>query len=242
MIKIGILPTTQINEKDNPYNDVYMFYNIVTKRIYESGAIPVGIILNDGKLDINSLGMCDALLIGGGKKIEPYFLEAINYAIENNVPLLGICLGMQSIGVFSYLETLLKEQNMDLSTQNVYAMFDKIKAENIQFLRPVDNHYNVKITRSNYPENMHKVKINRDSKLYGIYNEDEIDIVSMHRYAVNKYGENVLVNCLSEDIIEGLEYKDNDLFILGVQWHPELEERHNKLFKTLVKEAKRRKK
>ena len=241
MIKIGILPTTQINEKDNPYNDIYTFPNLISKRIFEVGAIPVGIILNDGKLDYNSLKMCDAFVIGGGKKIEPYFLETINYAIQNNVPLLGICLGMQSLAVYSYIETLLKESEKDLTTLNFWKKFKEIKEDNVKFLLPVENHYNEKITRSNYPKNMHSIKLNKDSVLYDIYNKEEMNIVSIHRYAINKYGKDVSINCKFEDTIEGIEYIDKNLFVLGIQWHPELEEEHNVLFKRLVNEAQKRK-
>ena len=241
MIKVGLIPTAHVFTNNNPYSDTYTFYNIYTKRLYEIGALPVGILLNDGKLDIESLKMCDALLIGGGNKIEPYFLEVINYAVKNNVPLLGICLGMQSIGVYSYLETLLKQQNKDLTVENFWKEFQTIKDNKVMFLNPVQNHYNEKITRDNYPENKHGIRINTTSKLYAIFQKEEMDVVSMHRYVISKYGERVLINCDSDGIIEGLEYKDDDLFILGVQWHPELEENNNVIFKSLIKEAKKRK-
>ena len=147
MIKIGILPTTKLYEDDNPYNDIYTFNNVYIKKIYESGAIPIGILLNDGILDYNTLDMCDGFLIGGGKKIESYYLEIIDYAIKNNKPLLGICLGMQSIGVYSFIETLLKEENLSLTKDNFISKFSKIKEEKINFLKPVEGHYNIKITR-----------------------------------------------------------------------------------------------
>ena len=96
MIKIGILPTTKLYEDDNPYNDKYTFENVYMKRIYDSGAIPVGILPNDGKLDYSILEICDGFLLCGGNKIEEYNLEVIDYAIKKNKPLLGICLGMHS--------------------------------------------------------------------------------------------------------------------------------------------------
>ena len=240
MIRVGILPTTQINEKDNPYNDIYTFSNIITKQVYRSGALPVGILLNNGKLDVNSLKMCDAFIIGGGKRIEPYFFETINYAIRNNIPLLGVCLGMQAIAVYSYLETLLNTKNKELSINNFCNEFKIIKDNNVSFLIPVEGHYNEKITRSNYAKNIHKIKVNKESILYNIYNNETLDIVSMHRYAVNKYGDAVLINCKCDDVIEGIEYLNKELFILGVQWHPEIEEKNSILFETLVKEAQKR--
>lgn len=238
IIKVGILPTTQIFEKDNPYNDIYTFHNIYMKKIYENGGIPVGILLNDGKLDVNSLEVCDAFLIEGGRKIEDYFLEVINYAIENNKPLLGICLGMQAIGVYSYLEKLLKQDNVVLTADNICRKFKQIKDDKIEFLELIDGHYNEKITRTNCQKNKHKIEINKNSRLYEIYQKEQIDVVSMHHYAVIKYGDRVIVNAISDNTIEGLEYRDNNLFILGVQWHPELEDEHDILFRELINKAK----
>lgn len=241
MIKIGILPTTQINETDSPFSNIYNFPNLISKRISEVGAIPVGILLNDQKLNYNSLKMCDAFIIPGGNKIEPYFIETINYAIQNNVPLLGICCGMQSIGFYSYLEKLLKECNKELTVSNFLEKFKEVIEKKDNFLLPIENHYNEKITRSNYSKNMHPIKLNKNSILYNIYDKSEFDVISLHKYAVNKYGNNVLISCKLEDTIEGIEYKDENLFILGVQWHPELDEKHNVLFKRLVNEAQKRK-
>ena len=229
MIKIGILPSMQVDKENNPYNDIHLFSNIIINRIYDAMAMPVGILLNDGKLEEETLKMCDAFIIGGGKKIEPYFLEVINYAIKNNKPLLGICLGMQAIGLYSYLESL---NPKNLSYESLLSSYKTIKQNNEQFLIPVDNHYNDK--------NKHRIKVKNNSKLYSIYQTKEMDVVSMHRYAVNKIGKNVLINSTCGNIIEGLEYKDENLFILGIQWHPELEGEHNILFETLVKEAKKR--
>ena len=241
-IKIGILSTSQIFTDDNPYNDIYKFYNVYTKRIYECGAIPIGILLNDGKLEISSLEVCDAFLIGGGKKVEPYFFETINYAIKNNKPLLGICLGMQAIAIYSYLEMMLTKEKKELTIDNFVNLYKNLKEEEIKYLEPVEKHYNTKITRNDYLENIHKVKINKDSQLYSIYQKDEIDVLSMHNYAVNKYSDMVLVNCDSDNVIEGIEYKDKDLFILGVQWHPEPDENNNIIFSSLIENAKKRKK
>ena len=74
MIKIGILPSSKLFEDDNPYNDKYSFHNVYLKRIYEAGAIPVGILPIDGKIDYNSLEICDCFLLCGGTKIEDYSL------------------------------------------------------------------------------------------------------------------------------------------------------------------------
>ena len=49
---IGILPVSTIYKDDNEnyYDEQYKFVNIYCKKIYEEGAIPVGILLNDTEI------------------------------------------------------------------------------------------------------------------------------------------------------------------------------------------------
>ena len=68
-----------------------------------------------------------------------------------------------------------------------------------------------------------------------------MNVISLHKYVVNKYGNDVLINCKFGNTIEGIEYIDKNLFVLGIQWHPEFQEEHNVLFKRFVYEAKKRK-
>lgn len=241
-VKIGILPTSHLFENDNPYDDKYTFVNSYCTQISNSGGIPVGILLNNNEIDEASLEMCDAFLICGGNKIQPYAFQTIIHAIKNNKPLLGICLGMQTIGLYSFLESRLIEKGLPLEYKNFIQEYENIKAEKIYFLNPVEGHYNTIITRNEYTQNKHYVHLNTESVLYDIYKCDTLDVLSMHNYSSALIGDNVLINCQDESgIIEGLEYNNNDLFIIGVQWHPEIEEEHNKLFKRLIKEAQRRK-
>lgn len=241
MNKIGILPTSHIFENDDPYEDKYSFINGYCKRISENGGIPVGILLSDGELDEASLEMCDAFLICGGNRIQPFSFKVINYAIKNNKPLLGICLGMQTIGVYSYLESELIKKGISLDYENFLKMYDEIKEKEVYFIKPVEGHYVSDITRNSYTQNLHDVYFSKDSILNNIYNCNTISGVSMHAFQVALLGENVMIGSKDKDgVTESIEYKNKDLFILGVQWHPEAEDKHDVLFKRLIEEAKRR--
>lgn len=44
--------------------------------------------------------ICDGFIIQGGKNIEDWFYDVVEYAIENNKPVLGICLGCQVLGTY----------------------------------------------------------------------------------------------------------------------------------------------
>jgi len=240
-VKIGIVPTSHIFENDDPYEDKYSFINNYCKRISENGGIPVGILLSDGKLDEASLEMCDAFLICGGNRIQPFSFKVINYAIKNNKPLLGICLGMQTIGLYSYLESELIKREISLDYENFIKMYDEVKEKGIFFTKPVEGHYVSDILRNSYIQNMHDVYFSKDSILNNIYNRDNLSVVSMHSFQVALLGENVMIGSKDKvGVPESIEYKNKDLFILGVQWHPEVEDKHNVLFKWLIDEAKRR--
>lgn len=88
-----------------------------------------------------------------------------------------------------------------------------------------------KDTKGNY---MHDVNLEKSSKLYDIIQKENITVNSLHGYKVPNAGEyDVVARC--GDIIEGIEKKD-ELFNLGVQWHPEIhfDENDQKLFSSFV--------
>ena len=101
---IGILPSIQFSKNNNPYEDVYKFINNYGKRIIECGATPIGILLEDGNCNKDILDVCDGFLFPGGDRIEKAHYEIIGYAIKNNKPILGICLGMQAMACYSILK------------------------------------------------------------------------------------------------------------------------------------------
>ena len=71
-----------------------------------------------------------------------------------------------------------------------------------------------------------------------IRDKEEIDVNSIHRYKVKKVGNEFIVNMFSFDgIIEGIECKDKNHFVLGVQFHPELLEQYNVIFERFIYEC-----
>jgi len=87
-IPILILPT-QMVEYDNIEPDELSKMNAVEKKDL-----------------IEQLKICDGILLPGGSKIFEYDKVICKYAIENDVPILGICLGMQIMSCYDKEDSL----------------------------------------------------------------------------------------------------------------------------------------
>lgn len=85
-LKIGII----LREENNKY---YLNKNII-KTIKKYNGIPIGIFTDDYSL----IDMCDGIIVPGGDNIIEKDLEIIKYLYEKDIPVLGICLGMQEMG------------------------------------------------------------------------------------------------------------------------------------------------
>lgn len=70
----------------------------------------IGILNYDNTL-INTeiLSLCDGIIFQGGTEIYPFHFQILNYCIKNNIPVLGICMGHQIIGLYSTNSTSEKD-------------------------------------------------------------------------------------------------------------------------------------
>ncbi len=98
---IGIISRPDILPSGNKI--MYIYEDIKTS-VIKSGGIPLGIlsINNDFNEDIKRIvDMCDGIILQGGDNFYKYDLEILKYVYDKNIPVLGICLGMQLMGYFS---------------------------------------------------------------------------------------------------------------------------------------------
>ena len=78
-------------------NNMYSVYKEVLDAVEKSGGIPIGFLpLQNNWQEL--IDMYDGLIFQGGDEKEEYEEKYIKYAYSQNIPTLGICLGMQTMG------------------------------------------------------------------------------------------------------------------------------------------------
>lgn len=205
--------------------------------VRDNGGIPFMIPVMGGEEDLDTLlGFCDGLLFPGGDDVDPalygedpspflgninrsmdsFWIRAEKLAEERNMPVLGICRGMQLINVARggslYQDISLLEGTRQMHTQQ---------------------------QNRDYP--IHRVAIHGDSRLKGILEKEEIYTNTLHHQCVRKEGKDLIVTAWAGDKVpEAMESADGRLIL--VQWHPEeltnSVPEMNELFKDLVERSK----
>lgn len=243
---VGIIPASQLFKKECPYDDFYKVINMYPKQIFESGAIPIGVMMHDGQVNEQALALCDAFIIQGGNCVYPYIYEVIYYAIRTNKPLLGICLGSQALAIFSAIYEQMDRDRV-YQIEEILAIYQKLKQEYdgtlLKHLDPPHIHDQEKlITRTTITQYEHPISLIPGSRLSAIYQCDQMDVVSLHGFDYKYIGSDFEVTAVAPDgVAEAIEYKDPNYFIVGTHFHPEIRENDHRIFEMLIKEAMKRK-
>ncbi|KAF0211866.1 MAG: hypothetical protein FD178_3340, partial [Ignavibacteria bacterium] len=185
----------------------------------------------------NVLKDYDGILIPGGfgeRGIEGKIL-AIQYARENKIPFLGICLGMQC-AVIEFARNVcgIKNANSAEFVKNAYSVVH-IMPEQLK----------VKTKGATMRLGAYPCVLKKGTKSYDAYRKPKISERHRHRYEVNNKFRTVLeekgmiISGTSPDeyLVEMVELNDHPWFV-GCQFHPELKSRAIKahpLFREFVK-------
>ncbi len=210
--------------------------------------IPVSTRLSKEYLEIQ-LSFCNGLLIPGGYDIDPtlygedhhplleltnrhcddHHLLAIKIAQDIGLPILGICRGMQILNV-----------------SRGGSLWQDVSLSRIQEKSPLLKHKQFE----SCDEGCHDVLVTQDSELSRIFPNSflKLNVNSLHHQAVRSIGKGLTMSAIATDgIIEGIEDVNEDsMWIVGVQWHPEVmlsnvKSRMDLLFKAFIKRATARK-
>lgn len=207
---IGIFPSYDVEKKQIYLNKSYF------DAILESGGIPVSVPLSEKEENIlDYLDIIDGIVFSGGTDIAPeYYGEtntgkslginefldkcealAIKLSIEADIPVLGICRGMQALNVFCGGSLI-----QDIPSERGLSVVHNLPKPEIAF---------------------HKLSVEKASHLSDAMGFGNHIINSYHHQAVKTVAPDFSACACAEDgIIEAICHK-NKKFILGVQWHPE---------------------
>jgi len=173
---------------------------------------------------------CDGVILTGGPDVHPgRFGKAfdttrcsidlkrdtlefalIDLALKRNVPILGVCRGMQIL-------------NVALGGDLIIDIPEDI-GNMISHQKEGDDEY-------------HKVILDTNSYLYKITWQNESIVNSNHHQAVGKLSDKLFISSRTEDnLAESFEWKnkENKSWLLAVQWHPERLKKDHPLSKMIV--------
>ena len=125
-----------------------------------------------------------------------FYLSFYRHLINQQKPILGICLGAQLINVVSGGD-LIQDIPSEINTTIQHA-------------------------GNFYLDGIHDLHIKDGSRLKGIVGTNTIRTGSNHHQSVGKLGDGITATAQSSDgVIEAIEKPDYQSFLLGVQWHVE---------------------
>lgn len=126
-------------DKSSEGNDIFYIHKNISDVIYHYGGLPIAIL--PSSLDqIDQLNKIDGFIMQGGDEYNSYDFKIIDYAYKNNVPMLGICLGMQAMayyfdGKIEDLDNLFHKQKKDyvhsITINHDSKLYDILKEDEI---------------------------------------------------------------------------------------------------------------
>ena len=196
-------------------------------------------IKNDKKAK-NQFRNIDGILIlpGFGSRGGEGKILSSKYARENNIPFLGICLGMQCaiIDFARHVCGLKGANSTEFNKSTKYPVIDLMESQKA-----------IKIKGGTMRLGAYECKIKTGTKTYAAYRSKKISERHRHRYEVNNRYRKILEKCGlvisgvndSLGVVESIEIPNHPWFVAG-QFHPELKSRVNKahpLFRDFIKAA-----
>lgn len=186
--------------------------------LLQSGMIPLTLPLTDDSAALKQvMSQLDGLLLTGGQDVAPeryraqplpecgetcnardaMELRLIRASLKRDLPLLGICRGVQLLNVY-FGGTLFQ----DLPTQHPHG---------------IDHHM-----QPPYDRVVHTVDLVPGTPLHSLLKRPSLGVNSYHHQAIRRLAPRLKVMAVSEDGLIESVYLPDYRFVWGVQWHPEL--------------------
>lgn len=214
---IGI--TTNLLYRPGPSSGRYATNNNqdYEEAIFRTGGIPILLPPTTSIKDIEiQLNICDGLLLAGGDDVNPilygeqpskylgetnalvdlHHLTLTKLALERQMPILGICRGMQVLNI--------------ARGGNIYQDLSEYPHQYLQHQQKAPRH-----------DAIHTISTDKNCLLNQILGSS-FNTNSFHHQVIHNLGSDIIATAWSKDFaIEGIELL-NYPFALGVQWHPEI--------------------
>ena len=184
----------------------------------------------------------DGILIlpGFGSRGSEGKILSSKYARENNIPFLGICLGMQCaiIDFARHVCGLKGANSTEFNKRTKHPVIDLMESQKA-----------IKIKGGTMRLGAYDCTIKTGTKTYSAYRSKKISERHRHRYEVNNRYKNrlekagMVISGVNDSlgVVETIEISDHPWFVAG-QFHPELKSRVNKahpLFRDFIKASKK---
>lgn len=231
---IGILPVGSLFDPEK--RNTYTLGNNYTKRVLEAGCIPVCLAPVDGRLTPEQLEMCDGFVAQGGTQMWPYHFQVIDHAYNTGKKYLGICLGMQLIHRYYAMRKIVKEMGLEgPMDESIMDLFYNKKVGH-DLLHAVEGHWLIDYDRlqQGKDEAKHDVDVVPGTILHRLLGRTKARVSSFHHWRVEDPVADLTVNAWATDGTGTIEGIDNGTNILGVQFHPEVDNLLPELFKFLT--------
>ena len=180
------------------------------------------------------------ILPGFGSRGSEGKILSSKYARENNIPFLGICLGMQCaiIDFARHVCGLSGANSTEFNKRTKYPVVDLMESQKA-----------IKIKGGTMRLGAYDCSIKTGTKTFAAYRSKKISERHRHRFEVNnRYKKKLekagmVISGVNDDlgVVETIEISDHPWFVAG-QFHPELKSRVNKahpLFRDFIKASKK---
>lgn len=213
-----------------------------------AGGVPLILSRVENTLD-DVLGVVDAVVIAGGRDIEPYRygqephellgkpdphrdefeLELVHKTIERGLPLLGMCRGIQVINVALdgtlVQDVTLRPEWEQHPTDRGWHRWKEVEHASLHRHDDVPHH----------PR--HDMAITPGSRLHDALGVDVIEVDSFHHQAIDRLGDGLVVTGLADDgVVEVVELDDPDRYVLGAQFELQEEWRVDSRFLAIFRQ------
>jgi len=238
---IGITPSPSLETMPHGTFERFAMATTYVDAILAAGGIPLVLPPQEDHAAVLTERI-DGLLLSGGGDVAPerygtsdvhpttygvhalrdrFELELVDAANARNMPILGICRGLQLLNV-AYGGTLVQDVASSESEALEHRQHETKRAKD---------------------DLGHQVRLDPNSVLAAIYGQETIGVNSFHHQAIDAVGDGLtVIGRATDDVIEAVADARRP-FVLAVQWHPEmLFERHAdhlELFRSFVRVAAR---